>query len=164
MLGPAPRLPTSQNQARRVAEVTFRSHTQSGKPIPITWHWLNDGVAPLYEPCEVAIAFLDEKDQVVQKQWLTESHPKQWMPDAISTETVSATFSGIPSGKYQLAVGLFLDPKEEKPVYRLGIRGRTPQGWYILNLTFWRYFSRVLSLQPHGFPMVCAGLNCANLG
>ena len=99
----------------------------------IEWQWFNDGVAPLYEPCHVAIALLDEKDQVVQKQWLTDSHPKNWKPDESCTETVSATFSSVPSGIYKLAVGLFLDRGDAAPAYRLGIQGRTTQGWYVLN-------------------------------
>jgi hypothetical protein len=99
----------------------------------VQFEWRNDGVAYLYEPCQIAIALLDQKDQVVQKQWLAGSNPRSWKPDERTTETVRVTFSAVPPGAYKLAVGLFLDPKDAKPVYRLGIQGRTAEGWYILN-------------------------------
>ena len=102
-------------------------------PCFIEWQWLNDGVAPLYEPCQVAIALLDAKDQVVQQQWLTNSHPKSWKPGESCTEAVSATFISVPAGIYKLAVGLFLDRQDSSPAYRLGIQGRMAQGWYVLN-------------------------------
>ncbi len=101
-------------------------------PCSIEWQWLNDGVAPLYEPCHVAIALLDAKDQVVQQQWLTDSQPRNWKPDENTIETVSANFSAVPSGFYKLAVGLFEDRQEVSPAYRLGIQGRTASGWYVL--------------------------------
>jgi hypothetical protein len=69
------------------------------------WQWLNDGVAPLYEPCQVAIALLNENNQVIQKKWVPESHPEHWSPGVIHTEAVSATFTNVPFGKCKLAVG-----------------------------------------------------------
>ena len=105
---------------------------QPGKPFPITWQWLNDGVAPLYEPCQVAIALLDDKDQVVQQQWLPASQPAKWLADATTTETLSVTFPTVPAETCKLALGLFLDRADTAPDYRLGIQGRTAQGWYIL--------------------------------
>jgi hypothetical protein len=94
--------------------------------------WLNDGVAPVYEPCQTAIALLDSKNQVVQKQWLKGSNPRNWKPDESTTETVTATFSSVPAGTYKLAFGLFQDRKDANPAYRLGIQGRTAEGWYVL--------------------------------
>ena len=113
-------------------QATVPIRIESGKPLSMQWQWLNDGVAPLYESCHVAIALLDQKDQLVQKQWLTDSEPKNWKPGASTAETVRATFASVPSQTYQLAVGLFLDQKDANPDYRLGIQGRTAEGWYVL--------------------------------
>jgi hypothetical protein len=102
-------------------------------PAQLQFEWLNDGVAYLYEPCHVAIALLDQKERVVQKQWLKGSNPRRWKPDERTTETVTVTFPSVPPGIYKLAIGLFLDRKDANPVYRLGIKGRTAAGWYVLN-------------------------------
>lgn len=114
-------------QATIPGKITF------GTPFTIQWQWLNDGVAPVYEPCQVALALLDANDRVIQKQWLMDSHPKNWQPDETITETVSTTFSSGSTGIYKLAVGLFLNREDAAPVFRLGIQGRTAQGWYVLN-------------------------------
>ena len=114
-------------QAKLPASIT------TGVPFPIEWQWLNDGVAPLYEPGHMAIALLDPGNGVVQKQWLTESNPKGWMPDVSATETVSVTFSTVTPRAYKLAVGLFLDQQDANPAYRLGIQGRTAEGWYVIS-------------------------------
>ncbi len=104
----------------------------SGQPATVHWTWLNDGVAPPYQPCVVALALLDRNGIVVQKQWVSASAPGNWTPGVATTETVRVTFRGIPAGSYQLAVGLFTDQKIAAPDYLLGIQGKTPTGWYVL--------------------------------
>ena len=106
---------------------------QAGVPFPLKLTWLNDGVAPLYEPCRVALALLDKNNNVVEKQWLLGSNPKSWMPDAPATEGLNVTFSSVPSEGYKVALGLFLSQKDANPAYKLGILGRIPSGWYILT-------------------------------
>ena len=54
-------------------EAAIPTKIKSGTPFAIQWRWSNDGVAPLYEPCQVAIALLDTNNRVVEKQWLTMS-------------------------------------------------------------------------------------------
>ena len=56
-----------------------------------------------------------------------------WKPDESTKETLTATFTSGPSGTHKLAVGLFLNQNEQNPIYRLGILGRTAQGWYVLS-------------------------------
>jgi hypothetical protein len=41
-------------------QATIPAKIKPGTEFSIQWQWLNDGVAPLYEPCEVAIAVLDQ--------------------------------------------------------------------------------------------------------
>ena len=94
--------------------------------------WLNDGVACLYEPCSVAIALLDADSKVVQKQWLAGSKPKMWEPGRTKKDSFDVHFSAVTKGTYKLAVGLFLDQHDAHPAYRIGIQGRTAEGWYVL--------------------------------
>jgi hypothetical protein len=104
----------------------------SSRPLHLQWKWLNDGVAYLYEPCRVALALLDRNDKVVQRQWLAGSNPKRWVPGESTTEKLNVEFASLPAGTYKLAVGLFLKQSETLPAYRLGIQGRTSEGWYVL--------------------------------
>jgi hypothetical protein len=108
-----------------------RSVTPSGR-LELQLQWLNDGVAPLYEPCSVALAFLDAKDKIVHRQWLAGSNPRSWVPGQSKTETLSVGLTSLPAGSYKAAVGLFLSQDNPLPAYRLGIQGRTADGWYVL--------------------------------
>jgi hypothetical protein len=114
-------------------EAEFPAAIKPGVPFQLRMKWLNDGVTYLYEPCSVALALLDSNDRVVQSQWLEGINPKSWVADETKTETVKAKFAGIPPGSYKLAIGLFLDRKDAAPVYKLGIKGRTDGGWYVLH-------------------------------
>jgi hypothetical protein len=106
---------------------------QSGTPFSFNWTWLDDGVAPLYEPCSVAVALLDTNYRLVQKQWLATCNPKSWMPGVSTTESfTNISFSSVPSG-YKLAVGFFVNQTDSNPTYKLGLQGRTVTGWYPLT-------------------------------
>ena len=116
-------------------QATMPKTIRSGVPFSLSLTWLNDGVAPLYEPCSVAVALLDANNNVVQRQWLSTSNPHHWMPGVRTTETFSnLSFPVVPNG-YRLAVGLFLKDNDTNPTFRLGIQGRTEQGWYVINDT-----------------------------
>jgi autotransporter-associated beta strand protein len=106
---------------------------QPGVSYPIKLTWLNDGVAPLYEPCSVAVALMDKDNNVVARQWIAESKPTSWMPGVVATESFNVTFPSVPSGDTKLAVGLFFNQNDANPAYRLGIQGRINTGWYILS-------------------------------
>jgi hypothetical protein len=99
---------------------------------PVHMVWQNDGVAPVYVPCITYLALLDSHDNVVQKQLIEESRPQNWRPDQISVEHWSGRFTGVSPGSYKMAVGLFLNKSDNDPAYRLGIQGRTADGWYVL--------------------------------
>ena len=42
-------------------EAEIPARIEPGVPFPIKLKWLNDGVAPVYEPCHVALALLDSQ-------------------------------------------------------------------------------------------------------
>ncbi len=113
-------------------QASIPTRFQSGRPLHLRWRWLNDGVACLYQPCHVAIGLLDDRDRVVQQQWVPTSVPRKWAPGVPTEESIAVTFQGIPTGSYHLAVALFVNRKDALPAYRLGIQGRTPNGWYEL--------------------------------
>jgi hypothetical protein len=113
-------------------KASFPDRFKRSLPFELNLQWLNDGVAPLYEPCHVAVALLDGQGQVVEKQWLADIDPRKWSSGAGQDYTEKVKFTAAPAGTYKLAVGLFLDRKDPSPAYRLGIQGRAPDGWYVL--------------------------------
>jgi autotransporter-associated beta strand protein len=113
-------------------QATIPKVMHAGTPFQLEFKWFNDGVAPLYEPCSVAVALLDANNQPVQKKWLPNSHPGSWMPGLSQTEKFTLTFSTVPPG-YKLAVGLFSKQTDANPAFKLGNQGRTPAGWQILS-------------------------------
>jgi autotransporter-associated beta strand protein len=119
-------------------QATIPKTITAGVQFPLSFTWYNNGVAPLNllgsAPCSVAVALLDADNNPVQKQWLTASNPKGWMPGTATTENFNVTFPSVPSG-YKLAVGLFLSQSDANPAFRLGIQGRTNNGWYLLSGT-----------------------------
>ncbi len=106
---------------------------QADVPFSLSWTWLNDGLAPIYQPCHVALALVGANGNLVQQQWLPTSNPQAWMSGLSTTESfTNITFSSVSVG-CQLAVGLFVNQTDSNPTYKLGIKGRTTTGWYILN-------------------------------
>ncbi|HEY3320157.1 MAG TPA: DUF4832 domain-containing protein [Planctomycetota bacterium] len=95
--------------------------------------WLNQGVAPIYVPCVVAIALLDGKDQPLAVCWPEACKPAGWMPGKPVNEDVVMKFAKVAKGEYRLAVGLVQRAGDDKPYIKLGIEGRTPTGWYPLG-------------------------------
>ncbi len=114
-------------------EAEIPSKIKPGSPFQLKLTWLNNGVAPIYEPCYVAAALLNSNDHVVAREWLDESNPKSWMPDVSKAETIQVNFSSVPDGTDKFAIGLFHDKKDANPAYKLGIQGRTADGWYVLH-------------------------------
>jgi len=102
-------------------------------PFQVELEWLNDGVAYCYEPCHVALALLNHDGQILEKQWLEESQTRSWVPDQPKTETSQVKFANAAAGSCQLAVGLFASQRDANPIYRLGVKGRTADGWYVLQ-------------------------------
>lgn len=114
-------------------EATFPSRMALNAPATVKLTWSNEGVAPIYVPCAVALALLDAKDQPVEVSWLEACKPATWMPDKPAIEDAKATFAKARSGEYRLAVGLVQRTGDEKPWVKLGIEGHTAGGWYPLG-------------------------------
>jgi len=94
--------------------------------------WQNKGVAPIYLPCKVAVALLDEKKNVHEVCWLDELKPSRWMPDETVVEKAKILLNKVKPGSYQLAIGLFKNSSDKNPAYKLGIEGGTDTGWCLL--------------------------------
>lgn len=96
--------------------------------IPIKMWWVNSGVAPAYQPYQLSIALHTvSEDHVID----VPAEVRNWLPgDHLVEQTIALPANVV--GTYQLRIAL-LDPAARKPAVRLGIAGRTDDGWYELG-------------------------------
>ncbi len=102
-------------------------------PASFTLDWRNDGVAPVYVPCALAIALLDDHDAPVEIAWPAGSAPAKWLPDQTTRETAICTFAQAPPGVYRLAFGLVEHDRSTAPFIRLANVQRTSNGWLVVG-------------------------------
>ena len=95
--------------------------------------WINQGVAPIYIPCVVAVTLLDGSGKRVGTVWPTECRPHKWTPGEPVAEKARVAFPGVPPGKYRLAVGLTHKSNDPAPCIRLGTDLPMVDGWYVLG-------------------------------
>lgn len=109
------------------AEYTNSITTKEQNQIKL--NFINEGVAPLYEPCTVYIGLLDNNYELVKK-YKTDIDPHSWMPEEQVEEIINLQLDGVKDEKYIIALGLFLNENDEKPTYLLGNTGKTDDNWY----------------------------------
>ncbi len=95
--------------------------------------WTNQGVAPIYIPCAVALALIDAQGRRVATAWPDECHPRQWMPGKPVKETAKLVIPNIIPGDYRLALALTSKPGDGTPYIRLGSDLPLADDWYLLG-------------------------------
>jgi hypothetical protein len=111
---------------------TFGRHASHGA-LDLELTWVNQGVAPIYIPCAVAVALLDEDGQRVATAWPDACRPARWMPNQPVVERAHVTFPKAPPGEYGLALALTRESGDAVPHVRLGTRLPMTHGWYVLG-------------------------------
>jgi len=97
--------------------------------MPVHMWFLNAGVAPVYRNYILAVDLHSAESDAVIK---TSANVRKWLPgDAVFDGTLFIPYSLKP-GEYYFRVGL-LDPRTLRPVIKLAIEGRQPDGWYDLG-------------------------------
>jgi hypothetical protein len=95
--------------------------------------WINQGVAPIYIPCAVAVALLDAGGKRVATAWPAACRPRQWMPGQPAREQARLEFPNVHPGQYRLALALTRKKDDAAPYIRLGTELPTVEGWYVLG-------------------------------
>ena len=95
--------------------------------------WINQGVAPIYIPCAVAVALLDESGQRVAIVWPGECRLSKWMPGQAAVEKTRVRLADTTSGEYRLALALTRKKDDAVPYIRLGTDLPMADGWYVLG-------------------------------
>ncbi|MCX8035855.1 MAG: DUF4832 domain-containing protein [Candidatus Sumerlaeia bacterium] len=95
--------------------------------------WTNQGVAPIYIPCAVAVALLDSSGRRVATVWPEECRPAKWMPNESVVERARVKCTNAAPGRYRLALALTRAKNDAAPYIRLGTELPTVEGWYVLG-------------------------------
>jgi Domain of unknown function (DUF4832) len=108
--------------------IEYPPAVESGRAALVKMWWVNSGVAPVYRPYNLAIGFAAGGGQAVVQ---VPADVRKWLPgDTVVEEAIA--LPEMKPGEYRLRVAL-LDPASGKPAIRLGIAGRTADGWYDLG-------------------------------
>jgi alpha-glucosidase len=116
---------------------------QDGFELELTW--INQGVAPIYIPCAVAVALLEDvaqappageshsRGRLCHIVWPQECDPHRWMPGQPAVEKARVKCPDVPAGNYHLALTLTRKNGDAVPYIRLGTDLPTADGWYVLG-------------------------------
>jgi len=108
--------------------IEYPTSVRSGSAASFKMWWVNSGVAPVYRPYVLALAFASSG---VQREVEVPADVRKWLPgDWVVEEAIDVP--PLKADKYRLRVAL-LDPRTRKPAIRLGIEGRNQDGWYDLG-------------------------------
>src|ERR1700722_9872170 len=108
--------------------IEYPESVRSAGAVPVKMWWVNSGVAPVYRPYLLALSLDSAADQAVVD---VPADVRQWLPgDTVVEQAID--LPQLKSGTYRLRVAL-LDRLTRKPAIRLGIAGRTDNGWYDLG-------------------------------
>ena len=107
----------------------WQNQVRAGEALHLKTWWVNEGVAPIYQPFVLAFRLSSSDHSTVIR---TDADLRKWVPgDAVFEDPVFVP-GDLPAGDYQISVGL-LDPITLQPGIRLAIEGRAADGWYVLG-------------------------------
>ena len=133
-----------------LTELKHPDRISAGKKMQLEMKWKNTGSAPCYKPYRLAYRLTNGKGYC--RVIASDVTVNQWMPRSIDMFTEEffkeptdlpegqlnrvADTIGIPkdlkAGGYQLSLAV-VEEASDKPVVRLGIKGRAEDGWYPLT-------------------------------
>jgi hypothetical protein len=131
-------------------EIRYPKQAQCGQVLQLEMKWQNIGSAPCYTPYRLAYKLTDDQEHhwfltgdITVDKWLpgsVEIFTEEFLanpPDLPPGNTVAVSdrivlLDDMQAGEYQLAIGV-VGEDPTKPVVKLGIKGRSQDGWYLLS-------------------------------
>jgi hypothetical protein len=106
---------------------------QSGGPFSVTMHWLNSGLAPVYENWNISFLLQEESTGIVRWSGPSAFRLRFFQPGATATPHTDAFTlpGGLPGGRYRLLVRI-ADPSNFRDPFFLANAGRNPDGSYLV--------------------------------
>lgn len=105
---------------------------RAGQALGLTTWWVNEGVAPIYEPFVLAFRLRSSVGSETSAVLRTAVDLRKWLPGDAVFEDPLFVPQDLPVGTYELSVAM-LDPFTLQPGIRLGIEGRGADGWYLMG-------------------------------
>jgi Domain of unknown function (DUF4832) len=118
---------------------------RAGQTLGLTTWWVNEGVAPIYEPFVLAFRLRSSTGSELRSSAGSELRSsagsatsvvlrttvdlRKWLPGDAVFEDPLFVPQDLADGTYELSVAM-LDPFTLQPGIRLGIEGRGTDGWY----------------------------------
>lgn len=109
--------------------LTYPSNVKRGASFNCRTSWENKGVAPVYNPYNLAVHLVSKKDSTKSITISTDASVKKWLPGNTDVNTAIAIPNKIEPGEYDMEIGIVALPAN-KPVIQLAIQGKTEEGWY----------------------------------
>ena len=107
----------------------WREEVRPGQPLDLKTWWVNEGVAPIYQPFVLAFRLTSPKGSAVLR---TSADLRKWLPgDAVFEDPIFAP-EDLAAGEYDVSTAM-LDPITLLPAIQLAIEGRGADGWYTLG-------------------------------
>ena len=105
---------------------TYPKVVEQNEKLLFTSWWENKGVAPIYRDYALAIRLKGEKGS-----WIlpSDANITSWLPGDIIYDNAVFVPLNIPSGEYNVQIGI-VDPQSKEPKVNLAIEGRDTEGWY----------------------------------
>lgn len=130
-------------------EFKHPGQARAGEVLAVSMKWQNTGSAPCYRPYRLAYRL--SNDTGYRKVFISKTTVNHWLPgsvpiltgeflnnppdlppgDVVAVSDAVLLPREIPAATYQLAIAVV--GADERPVVRLGIKGRGDDGWYRLS-------------------------------
>ena len=110
-------------------EVSHMASLKPGGDARVTLQWENVGVAPPYLDARVALRLRPESGPGETTTTVATASIRGWQPGPHRIGVPCSIPGGPRAGRHELVVGI-VDPQSQRPVVRLAIAGRDPDGWY----------------------------------
>lgn len=107
----------------------WNEEVNAGQALGLTSWWVNEGVAPIYQPFVLAFRLRSSGISAVLR---TSVDLRKWLPGDAVFEDPLFVPQDLAPGEYEVSVAM-LDPLTMQPGIRLGIAGREADGWYPLG-------------------------------
>ncbi len=108
-----------------------RRAAREGFELELTW--TNQGVAPVYIPCAVAVALFDESGRRTAIAWPEEFQPQAWMPAYPRIEKARLKFPDAAPGEYRLVIAITRSNSDATPYIRIGTELPVVKDWLVLG-------------------------------
>jgi len=110
-------------------ELSYPAVVRKNEKANCSMQWQNVGVAPVYNPYDLAIHLVSTKDSAKSFTLPLDEDVRKWMPGLTGINTSIMVPKDVAAGEYEMQVGI-VAPATTTPAIQLAVQGKTGEGWY----------------------------------